>query len=99
MSGSSSVVHVNQKPLALMHLITAASSDSGDVIWEPFGGLCSGSVAAFRAGRHAYAAEIDKDYFQHACERFADEAASFTQEFDFEEEGERAYSTCTARSG
>ena len=99
MSGSSSVVHVNQKPLSLMHLITAASSDSGDVIWEPFGGLCSGSVAAFRVGRHAYAAEIDKDYFQHACERFADEAASLTQEFDFEEEDERAYSTCTARSG
>ena len=46
---------------------------SGDVIWEPFGGLCSGSVAAFRAGCHAYAAEIDKDYFQHACERLTND--------------------------
>jgi len=43
--------HLNQKPLDLMTLIIQASSDEGDVIWEPFGGLFSASLAAWRCGR------------------------------------------------
>jgi site-specific DNA-methyltransferase (adenine-specific) len=63
---SGKAVHLNQKPLDLMSLIIKASSDEGDVIWEPFGGLFSASVAAREAGRRAYGAEIDPTYFHHA---------------------------------
>jgi site-specific DNA-methyltransferase (adenine-specific) len=62
-------LHPNQKPLALMDLIIQASSDIGDVIWEPFGGLCSGVLAATRLGRIGYAAEINSEFYQAAGKR------------------------------
>jgi site-specific DNA-methyltransferase (adenine-specific) len=62
--------HLNQKPLDLMRLIIEASSDENDVIWEPFGGLFSASLAAVLTKRKAYAAEIDKAYFSLGMNRF-----------------------------
>jgi site-specific DNA-methyltransferase (adenine-specific) len=53
-----------------MQLIIEASSDEGDVIWEPFGGLFSASLAAKESRRKAFAAEIDTTYFQLGIERF-----------------------------
>ena len=61
---------LNQKPLDLMALIIKASSDEGDVVWEPFGGLFSASYAAEQCGRKAFGAEIDRTYFQLGVERF-----------------------------
>ena len=66
-------LHLNQKPLDLMARIIEASSDVGDVIWEPFGGLFSASVAAWRTGRRAFACEIDQTYFHYAVERLTQE--------------------------
>jgi site-specific DNA-methyltransferase (adenine-specific) len=66
-------LHGNQKPLKLMELILRASSDPGDVVWEPFGGLCSAAVAAKRLGRSCYAAEIDPVCFAAAERRLTDE--------------------------
>ena len=60
-------MHANQKPLALMERQILASTDAGDVVWEPFGGLMSGTLAAVRLGRKAHAAEINKAFF-HAGE-------------------------------
>ncbi len=67
-------VHLNQKPLDLVQMIIEASSDPGDVIWEPFGGLFTGCVAARKAGRTAYACEIDPIYFRYAVERLQSDA-------------------------
>jgi DNA methylase len=63
-------VHLNQKPLDLMTRIIEASTDVGDVVWEPFGGLFSASLAASKLLRKAYAAEIDPTYYQYGVERF-----------------------------
>lgn len=63
-------VHLNQKPLDLLERLVEASSDPGDVVWEPFGGLFSGALAASSMGRLAYAAEIDPTYFQFGVARF-----------------------------
>lgn len=71
---SGKAAHLNQKPLDLMSLIIKASSDEGDVIWEPFGGLFSASIAAWRCGRRACGAEIDSTYFQLGVERFSEPA-------------------------
>lgn len=67
-------VHLNQKPLDLMERIIAASSDEGDVVWEPFGGLFSASLAARQLARRAYAAEIDATYFYYGLQRFTQPA-------------------------
>lgn len=51
-------VHQNQKPIDLMELLISISSDEGDVIWEPFGGLCSAGIAAHNLKRSYFGAEI-----------------------------------------
>ena len=61
--------HANQKPLRLIERIILASSDPGDVIWEPFGGLCTAAIAAKRTGRHCFSAEINPDYYEMAKAR------------------------------
>lgn len=69
-SPSGRAAHLNQKPLDLVRMIIEASSDEGDVVWEPFGGLLTACYAAAEAGRRAFGAEIDPAYFQHATDRF-----------------------------
>ena len=60
-----------------MARIIEASTREGDVIWEPFGGLFSASVAARRLNRVSYGAEIDPTYFHYACQRLAKEACQY----------------------
>jgi site-specific DNA-methyltransferase (adenine-specific) len=71
-SSKSAVAHANQKPLKLMERQILASTDPGNVIWEPFGGLCSATVAALGLRRRAFAAEINPDYFGLASSRVED---------------------------
>src|SRR5262249_19033935 len=68
-------LHGNQKPLRLLDRIVRASSDPGDVVWEPFAGLGSVSVAAYRCGRRAFAAELSPGYYALARDRLAHESA------------------------
>lgn len=62
-------VHLNQKPLSLMELIITASSDPGDVVWEPFGGTCTGAIACLKTGRRGFGAEIIPEYYSIAVSR------------------------------
>ncbi|MEH2267391.1 MAG: DNA methyltransferase [Nostoc sp.] len=75
---SGKAVHLNQKPLDLMSVIVEASSDKNDVIWEPFGGLFSASLAAHKLRRKAYSCEIDPDYFYYGMERFNQEVHQYS---------------------
>ncbi|MFA0735355.1 MAG: hypothetical protein OGMRLDGQ_001855 [Candidatus Fervidibacter sp.] len=61
--------HPNQKPLELMELIIEASSDPGDLIWEPFGGLCTAALAAYRLKRRCVSAEIQREFYEMAVRR------------------------------
>jgi site-specific DNA-methyltransferase (adenine-specific) len=67
---SGKAAHLNQKPLDLMRMIIEASSDPGHVIWEPFGGTFSASLAAKQTGRKAFAGEQDPTYYQLGLSRF-----------------------------
>lgn len=67
-------VHLNQKPLDLMSRIIEATTNEGDVIWEPFGGLFSASLAAQRLKRRSFSAEIDSTYYQYGVQRFIEAA-------------------------
>lgn len=72
---SNSTVHPNQKPLKIMQRIIEASSDVGDVVWEPFGGMCSAAVASMRTGRRCKSAEINRSFYQRSVERLESERA------------------------
>lgn len=69
---SGKVSHRNQKPLDLMSLIIEASTETGDVVWEPFGGLFSASLAARNSGRRAFACELDPETYQCGADRFSE---------------------------
>lgn len=71
---SGKAVHLNQKPIDLMHRIIEASSDARDVVWEPFGGLFTASLAARTLGRRAYGAEVDSTYFHYGVQRLIQSA-------------------------
>lgn len=70
-------IHLNQKPLDLMTMIIKASSDVGDVVWEPFGGLFTACLAARNIGRRAFGAEIDPMYFHYAVKRITQELSQY----------------------
>ena len=48
----------DSKPMELMERLVTAVTEPGDVLWEPFGGLCPASAAAARLGRRAFAAQL-----------------------------------------
>ena len=52
-------LHPNQKPERLIERCVLASTEVGDVVWEPFGGACTAAVVAKRHNRVPYAAEAD----------------------------------------
>ncbi len=66
-----SSLHGSQKPLKFTELIIRATTDKGDVVWEPFGGLCPGAVVSHHLGRQYYAAEIIPEFYTAAVERLA----------------------------
>lgn len=75
-AGSSA--HLNQKPLEFMERTVQAVTEPEDIVWEPFAGLASGSVAAVALGRKAYAAEIDPGFADLASQRL--EIAALNQD-------------------
>lgn len=77
-TNSGKAVHLNQKPIDLMSMIIESSSDENDLIWEPFGGLFSASLAARKISRRAYACEIDPDYFYYGVQRFSQEVHQYS---------------------
>jgi len=69
-------LHYNQKPLRLVELSIRACTDPGDLVWEPFGGLCTAALAALQSDRRVVAAEILPEVFDAATERLQREMAS-----------------------
>lgn len=70
-----SSAHLNQKPLEFMEQLVHAVTGPDDVVWEPFGGLASASVAAVALGRRPYAAETDPGFADLARERLHEAVA------------------------
>jgi site-specific DNA-methyltransferase (adenine-specific) len=64
--------HLNQKPLEFMRRIISAVTAPGDVVWEPFGGLCSAIAAAIELDRRGFASEPYDDFYELAAERLED---------------------------
>ena len=64
-------LHGSQKPLKFIDLLVRSSTDKGDVVWEPFGGLCPGAVVSHLLNRKYAAAEINPDFYKAAVDRLA----------------------------
>ena len=58
-------------------MMIKASSDEGDAVWEPFGGLFTACLAARNNGRRAFGAEIDRTYFHYATKRLIQESCQY----------------------
>jgi len=71
---SGKAVHLNQKPLDLINMLIRASSDEGDVVWEPFGGLFTACVAARSGRRRSFGGEINPVYFHYGIKRLIEES-------------------------
>jgi len=62
-------LHGSQKPLKLVELSIMMSTDPGDVVWEPFGGLCPAAVCSLGLRRRSFSAEIIPEFFRAAAHR------------------------------
>lgn len=69
-------VHANQKPLDLMELIIQASTDKGDVVWDPFAGLATAGIASHRLRRKYFGAEINPRTYVAARARLLESGIS-----------------------
>lgn len=72
--------HLNQKPLDLVSMTIEATTEPGDVVWEPFGGTFTGSIAARKLLRRSYAAEIIQEYYSIGKARVLREVNGSLQE-------------------
>jgi len=61
--------HPTEKPLPLIRRIIRTASNEGDVILDPFIGSGTTAVACRQLKRHFIGIELDKTYYQMACER------------------------------
>lgn len=78
-------VHLNQKPLSIIRSLIEMTSDEGDVIWDPFGGLFTTAVACMDLNRICYTAEINPNVFIAAEERLKLRKMQQPLQFDFEQ--------------
>lgn len=64
-------LHGSQKPLKLVEIGIVVSTDTGDVVWEPFGGLAPAAVCSVNLKRKCFSAEIIPEFFAAAVQRIA----------------------------
>ena len=67
-------IHPTQKPIALIARCLRATTDPGDLVFDPFTGSGSTGVAALKLGRHFVGCEQDKIYAKLASNRLTDAA-------------------------
>jgi len=66
-------LHQNQKPVPLLKQCIMKHSDEGDVVFDGFGGSGSTGIAARELLRDYIIIEKDKEYYNTAVARFAEE--------------------------
>lgn len=63
--------HPTEKPVGLMMQYIENSSQPGDVVLDPFMGSGTTGVAALECGRRFIGCELERKYFDMACERIS----------------------------
>jgi len=62
--------HPTQKPLALLERIVKASTEQGDLVFDPFGGSNTTGIAAYTMGRKYIGIEQEENFFDLSVKRF-----------------------------
>lgn len=62
-------VHPTQKPEWLLERIIIATSNPGEIVFDPFVGSGTTAVVARKLNRYFIGTEIDEDYFKNSLER------------------------------
>ena len=62
-------VHSTQKPEALLHRIILATTNKGDVVFDPFLGTGTTAVVSKKLGRDYYGIEKNKKYYKACLDR------------------------------
>ena len=57
-------LHDTEKPVELMKILIDNSSNEGDIVFEPFGGIGSTAIACVELNRKCISIEIDDTYFE-----------------------------------
>jgi site-specific DNA-methyltransferase (adenine-specific) len=63
--------HPTQKPLRLMRRLVAASTNTGDIVLDPFAGSCSTGVACMELGRQFVGCEREPEFIELGSKRLA----------------------------
>lgn len=71
-------LHPTQKPIELLQWLVRAYSDTGDTILDNAIGSGTTAIAAMREGRHFVGFETNKDYYDKAIKRIANEQSILT---------------------
>ena len=66
---SPSVIHPNEKPVALIEDLVTDCSYTNNLIIDPFGGSGALGIACMRQGRHYIICEREKKYYDNICAR------------------------------
>lgn len=61
--------HPTQKPETLLERIIKASSNEGDVVFDPFSGSFTTSTVAVKLNRYAIGIDMNRDYFEMGIRR------------------------------
>ena len=75
--------HPTQKPLRILRRIILATTNEGDVVLSPFGGVGSECVAAKELGRHYVGFEIKEEYYDIAIQRLNNTFSSVQNSLPF----------------
>lgn len=70
--------HPTCKPVPILECLVQNHSREGDVILDPFMGSASTAIAAIRQRRRYIGFELNKEYFDNACMRIAQEQGNMT---------------------
>jgi site-specific DNA-methyltransferase (adenine-specific) len=73
--GNERTEHPTQKPLSIVERMVRISSNESDSVLDPFAGVGTTLVAAYRLGRHATGIEISEEYCELAAKRLEAELA------------------------
>ena len=63
-------LHDTEKPVELMQILIKNSSQEGDIVLDPFMGICSTGIACKNTNRRFIGVELDEKYFNIAKERY-----------------------------
>ena len=70
--GNASLIHPNEKPVALLERLVEATTEPNDIVLDPFAGSGSTLAAAAKTGRRYIGIEIDPKYSEIAAKRAAE---------------------------